>query len=679
MAANIELSTLNFFKSNQIKIYPASFRGVYGENNTKFDPESTLTTEYNITRPLMAGDKETYVVSWDETERKLTCVIGGYYFEISNVTASALANKYLCITKRSVDLTDTSDTDSQRTTSVLASFRGNSVNLDESNVADGYFFTGLLISDTAAGEFRLKAFLENGAINYSEFMPNLKSGDGNANNQPTSLIFGDGAKATANRSIAVGDGAEAEGEHSLAFGSDASSAGAGAVAIGHGANASVENAIALGNNAQATAEGAVAIGTETKASGADSCAYGYKTGATGKYAQASGNQTKAVGEASVADGNNTIAEGDYSHASGNNAAARGICSTAFGNNTTAGFANQFVLGAFNNNNENNIFEIGNGTAKDQPKNIFEIDKEGKAALNSLKASGNIEVEGTAKLGNKVEVKADGVSLTAPTTFAECVKLQKKLTISDDIEVTGKLKTENSQTTIFNTLNIEDGGKTNGNYKLVYDAKAGSLAIGNHLNKGKGSVAFTSGSDATGINAFTIGQKNSVSGENSAAFGANNKVSGSGSFASGNSNNVTGTGAVALGSSNKNAKLNAAVFGVGNTANSDYEVVFGCYNEELGGQKEYFAIGDGDPNIKKTVFAVKAVTDEKTSKTGTELFIDNKSVATHVSEDTGFKEFLLNSLYPVGSVYIYSGARKNLALASNNGNVLCPIQHTLGGT
>lgn len=62
MATSISLSESNFFESKQIKVYPASFRGSYG-GNAKFDPESTLTTEYNITRPRIAGDRETYVIS----------------------------------------------------------------------------------------------------------------------------------------------------------------------------------------------------------------------------------------------------------------------------------------------------------------------------------------------------------------------------------------------------------------------------------------------------------------------------------------------------------------------------------------------------------------------------------------------------------------------------------------
>ena len=65
MATNISLSKSNFFESKQIKVYPASFRGSYGTNanNAKFDPEATLTTEYNITRPRIAGDRETYIIS----------------------------------------------------------------------------------------------------------------------------------------------------------------------------------------------------------------------------------------------------------------------------------------------------------------------------------------------------------------------------------------------------------------------------------------------------------------------------------------------------------------------------------------------------------------------------------------------------------------------------------------
>ena len=62
MATSISLSESNFFESKHIKVYPASFRGSYGAN-AKFDPEATLTTEYNITRPRIAGDRETYIIS----------------------------------------------------------------------------------------------------------------------------------------------------------------------------------------------------------------------------------------------------------------------------------------------------------------------------------------------------------------------------------------------------------------------------------------------------------------------------------------------------------------------------------------------------------------------------------------------------------------------------------------
>ena len=686
MATSILLSEDNFFKSNQIKIYPASFRGVYSDNNTKFDPESTLTTEYNITRPLMAGDKETYIISWNETDRKLTCVIGGYYFEISNITASALANKYLCITKRTIDLTDESGVDSQRNTLVLANFRDSSASLDELEKNKGYFFTGLLISDSAAGDFRLKAFLDGGVINYSEFIPNIKSGDGNAENQPTALVFGNKAKATANRSIALGDGARAEGDHSFAIGKGASATEIGSLAIGHDVKASKENAIALGKDSQALAEGAVAIGAESKASGTNSQAHGYRVTAEGKYSQASGNQTKAMGEASVAEGDSTIASGNYSHASGKETRAAGICSNAFGNNTIAGSENQFVLGTFNDNKEGNIFEIGNGKTGDL-KNIFEIDNEGNTALHSLKASGNIEVTGNTNLSNKVKVEIDRINLTAPTTFDDIVTIKNKLTISKDLEVNGKLTTTDKETTIYNQLKIQNNEKEDkGDYNLIYDSKAGCLAIGNHLNKGKGSVSFTSDSDASGDNAFTIGISNRVSGANSAAFGYSNEVSGSESFASGNENTVTKAGAMVVGDNNTNEKTNAVVFGVGNTANSDRELVIGKYNtKDTEVNTEYFAIGNGTgPAASKRSTAFKVVKKEQNSQT--EVFIDDKSVAAHVSEDTNFKEFLLNSLYPIGSVYIYSGDKKNITKTKTiekNGRTLrtdyceCPIA-SLGG-
>ena len=126
-----------YFKSKDVHVFPASFRGNYqiesgdyvGESY-QFDPEARLYTEHNY---LTSGKQDSssissYIISWKITDNvnnlgKLCCVIGGYYFEITNVSLNDLAtsvdshdpthrkSKHLYIRTRTVELK--ADTDSQ--------------------------------------------------------------------------------------------------------------------------------------------------------------------------------------------------------------------------------------------------------------------------------------------------------------------------------------------------------------------------------------------------------------------------------------------------------------------------------------------------------------------------------------------------------------------------------------
>ena len=103
-------------------------------------------------------------------------------------------------------------------------------------------------------------------------------------------------------------------------------------------------------------------------------------------AHAEGGYTIASGQASHSEGGYTIASGIYSHAEGNRTTANGIGSHSSGYKTIAGYNYQFVLGIANENKEDNLFEIGNGSVtqnpddKDNPtitrSNAFEVDKDG---------------------------------------------------------------------------------------------------------------------------------------------------------------------------------------------------------------------------------------------------------------------------------------------------------------
>ena len=118
----------------------------------------------------------------------------------------------------------------------------------------------------------------------------------------------------------------------------------------------------------------------------------------------------------------------------------------------------------------------------------------------------------------------------------------------------------------------------------------------------------------------------------------------------------------MGNGNYNEKNNAAVFGEGNVANSDGELVIGSYNEQNeSGYQEYFAIGNGTAEKRSTAFKVASTGADKP----TEAYIDGKPVATHVMEDTTFKQSLLDLLYPIGSVYVYSGSRDRLNTITAN--------------
>ncbi len=122
--------------------------------------------------------------------------------------------------------------------------------------------------------------------------------------------------------------------------------------------------MALGTGTTASGSNAVSFGDGTVASGHCSFTLGKRTQAKGMAAQSIGYETIAEGEASVAEGNTTHAVGAYSHASGNK--------------TIAGYHNQFVVGKFNKNNSDTIFEVGNGGDEDNRNTPFAVLKDGNA-------------------------------------------------------------------------------------------------------------------------------------------------------------------------------------------------------------------------------------------------------------------------------------------------------------
>jgi hypothetical protein len=109
----------NYFKSRDVRVFPSSFRGTYN-NTTTFDPEARLNTEANFIAPKISGNKASYIVNYNTN--KIKFVLGGYYFEINNITDYDLNDKYLNIKLREFTIAENqndANKDSERKTSLL--------------------------------------------------------------------------------------------------------------------------------------------------------------------------------------------------------------------------------------------------------------------------------------------------------------------------------------------------------------------------------------------------------------------------------------------------------------------------------------------------------------------------------------------------------------------------------
>jgi predicted nucleic acid-binding Zn-ribbon protein len=90
---------MNYFLSKNIKVFPCTYRGSYGDQ--AFDPESRLVSEYNYTHlPGIVNGKKSYIVDCTATSTTigmLKCVIDGYYFEISNIMLEKFLTLYISV------------------------------------------------------------------------------------------------------------------------------------------------------------------------------------------------------------------------------------------------------------------------------------------------------------------------------------------------------------------------------------------------------------------------------------------------------------------------------------------------------------------------------------------------------------------------------------------------------
>lgn len=124
-----------------------------------------------------------------------------------------------------------------------------------------------------------------------------------------------------------------------------------------------------------------AEGTNNTASGAYSHAEGGQTKATGTGSHAEGDFTVAIGKDSHAEGWDTKAVGENSHAEGTQTYALGKASHVGGIHTEANYDYQTVVGRFNDNKSNTLFEVGNGADAENLNNALEVRQNGDVYID----------------------------------------------------------------------------------------------------------------------------------------------------------------------------------------------------------------------------------------------------------------------------------------------------------
>ena len=308
-----------------------------------------------------------------------------------------------------------------------------------------------------------------------------------------SVALGGSSVATGNATTAAGQGAYAGGIHTVALGD-------GSYAIGYHSIAKGLYSHAEGSNTQANKQSAHSEGGDTIADGEYSHAEGGNTQAAGMYAHSEGVNTLASNRCAHAQGHATVASGDGSHAQGNYTIAEGNYSHAGGSFTRAGQDYQTVIGQFNDNKTNTLFEIGNGLTED----VIDIDgniiiKNRSNAFEALK-DGRAKVYGAPIEDNDVVRKQDILTGGA---------ISGNLSIGGDLTVAGTTTTQDTETVLVKNnivvTNsdglelIEPGGfaiktdETNA-YGIMYDPNGDGVKIGLGAFDENGKFEYIEGED-----------------------------------------------------------------------------------------------------------------------------------------------------------------------------------------
>jgi hypothetical protein len=144
----------------------------------------------------------------------------------------------------------------------------------------------------------------------------------------------------------------------------------------------------------------------------NSTAFGFESIAGKKVTTTVEEEDPETGE--IAETIETEFVGSIAFAEGYQTQAGGYCSHTAGYKTYADYSYQFITGYYNNNKQDNLFEIGNGTEA-VPSNAFEVDKYGNVIIPNTLTVNGIDV-------------STGTVLITSTAYEELTQEEKNLDI-----------------------------------------------------------------------------------------------------------------------------------------------------------------------------------------------------------------------------------------------------------
>ena len=293
---------------------------------------------------------------------------------------------------------------------------------------------------------------------HSEGNETIASGESSHTEGYNTKAANKGAHAEGISTNAVGTASHTEGNNTTADGFYTHAEGSTTKALGRSDHAEGDSTLANSQFPEGATQwtvGAHAEGCQTKALHLGAHAEGYVTAAFGTRSHAEGEKTNAGGQASHAEGwggnalpytdytlptdetiltdwitkkfllakgqgshaegNSTLAIGNFSHTEGKNTVALGEASHAGGYETVSKYNYQKVIGMFNNNKQDTLFEVGNGTSNNSGRsNALEVYKDGHAEIqiqgntdNSVVIKKTLENAISQISANTAEIK-DGV-------------------------------------------------------------------------------------------------------------------------------------------------------------------------------------------------------------------------------------------------------------------------------